>query len=220
MLRLIRGVLALVAISVMPLSAQDDRLVGAWELKEVDEDGEFFTWLIFREGGKFELRGEGRPSGNFFGEFEDEETLGFEVFPEVELITISATGTWRTLGDSLYTDIEEFTYFIDELTFEDFFIGIAKNFARNLANLNEIPDEAYPAFEEEIVQQFTGDLSSQDLEDELDEAGIYAVEGDVLTLTSTDEDGLVETENFQRVPLSSSVSATSWGRLKSNWGRW
>ena len=219
MFKFVCSVLVLVVISTMPLAAQDDRLIGAWELKEVNEDGEFFTWIIFREGGQLELRGEGRPSENFFGEFEDEETLGFEVWPEVGLITISATGTWRTFGDSLYTDVEEFTYFIDGLTVEEFILGVAKGFARNLADLNGIPDEAYPAFEEEVVQQFLEGMGEFDLSEELDEAGIYAVEGEVLTLTSTDEDGLVETEEFQRVSLSSSVSATSWGRLKSNWGR-
>ena len=219
MLRFICGVLALVAIVAMPLAAQEEQLIGAWELKEVDEDGEFFTWVIFREGGQFELRGEGRPSGNFFGEFEDEESLGFEIFPEVKLITIDATGTWRTSGDSLYTDVETFTFLIDGLTLEEFNLGVAKNFARNLADLNGIPDEAYPAFEEEVVQQFMEGAGSQDLSEELDDAGTYAIEGDVLTLTSTDENGLVETEEFRRVPLSSSVSATSWGRLKANWGR-
>ncbi len=217
MLQLICGILFLVFLA--PATAQEDQLIGAWELRENDEEGEFVTWIIAKPEGEFEIRGEGRPSGDFFGSFEDEETLGFDIFPDVELMTINATGVWRATGDSLYLDVKEVDFVLDGLSAEEFFIQIAKNFARNLANMNDIPDAAYPAFEEEVVNQFLENFDLGELSEILDEEGTYTLDGDVLTLTTTDENGLVETDDYRRVPLSSAVSATSWGRLKENWGR-
>ena len=141
--------------------------------------------------------------------------MGFEIFPPIELMTIDGSGTWWTVGDSLYLDIEEVEFLIDGVSLGEWLEQVARTFARNLADLSELPDEVYPAFEEEVVQEFLIGLNEEPLTESLDEAGTYTIDGDTLIYTLTDEDGLVETDEYHRVPVGSAVEAVTWGQMKA-----
>ena len=52
-------------------AAQEDLLIGTWELREIDEDGEFITLLTTQPNGRFVISGEGKPADSFFGDPED-----------------------------------------------------------------------------------------------------------------------------------------------------
>ena len=213
--RFFHGILLLSLTLHLPIQAQDDPLLGSWELHVIDEDGEETTRVTLAPDGSFEISGEAQPSGDLFGDAEDVEGLGFEVFPPVELMEIQGTGTWHTVGDSLYMDIVELEILIDGVEIEQWFTDVGKDFARNLADLNGIPDEAYPAFEEEVVQQFLTGLEEEPLSETFDQAGTFVIEDNELQYTLTDDEGSIETDLYQRMPIVSAVGAATWGQIKT-----
>jgi len=206
----------------LPLAAQEEALHGTWEWTYVDEESSEITMrLTFEADGSFAL-----DQG-----FEGEE--GDVVFP-LETLSIQFTGTYRVAGDSLWVDIAELHYIIDGKKMNsaefgeflrEFYIVFARGFARLAADLEGVSDEDYPAYEQAFVDEFLAELDEDeflaDLADlEFSRAeGInstYAIEGDTLSITTTDEYG-VETVEFHRIDVASAVVQTTWGSLKSAW---
>ena len=90
----------------------------------------------------------------------------------------------------------------------------------------EVPEEDYPAFEQalidEVLAEFLAELDKEPLGLGLTLSGIYAIEDDTLSITTTtEEDGIeiAETVEFQRIDVASAVDPTSWGALKAAWRR-
>ena len=87
-----------------------------------------------------------------------------------------------------------------------------------------VSDEDYPAFEQAFVDEFLAELDEDEFLADLGFGGAeeinstYAIEGDTLSITTTDEDG-VETVEFHRIDVASAVAQTSWGALKAAWRR-
>ena len=203
----------------LPLAAQEEALHGTWEGTYVEAGvGEGTIRLTFEADGTFAL------DQNIEGEEGD-------VVSPLETLSIQFTGTYRVAGDSLWVDIAELHYIIDGKKMNsaefgeflrEFYIVFARGFARLAADLEGVSDEDYPAYEQAFVDEFLAELDEDEF---LAELGLgefekinstYAIEGDTLFITTTDEDG-VETVEFQRIDVASAVVQTTWGSLKAAW---
>ena len=210
---------AFLCLLALPLAAQEEALHGTWEGTYIDEESNKITMrLTFEADGTFAL---------------DQNIEGGEgeVESPIEALSIQFTGTYRVAGDSLWVDIVELYYIVDDKKMtpvefsefmKEFYIGFARGFARLAADLEGVSDEDYPAYEQAFVDEFLAELDEDEF---LAELGLgefekinstYAIEGDTLFITTTEEDG-VETVEFQRIDVASAVAPTSWGALKAAW---
>ena len=208
--------LSLLALLCVPnAKAQDAQLVGIWEFSQDDADGHFISRLAMQANGRFDLVGEARLNEGVFGDLQNGEELASNPFSDIEQIVTTGRGNWRTVGDSLYLDVEEAEMVIDGVPAVEFYTAVSKIFARELADEEGILAEDYPAFEASIVELFVAELTGEALSETLDNRGAYVLAGDVLTISSRTEDGQIEVLEFHRVAAASAVAATSWGRVKA-----
>ena len=212
---------AFLCLLALPLAAQEEALHGTWEGTYIDEESnKITTRLTFEADGTFAL---------------DQNIEGGEgdVESPIETLSVQFTGTYRVAGDSLWVDIVEFYYIVDDKKMtpvelgefmKEFYIGFARGFARLAADLEGVSDEDYPAYEQAFVDEFLAELDEDEF---LAELGLgefekinstYAIEGDTLFITTTEEDG-VETVEFRRIDVASAVVQTTWGDLKAAWRR-
>ena len=211
--------IALLCLLVLPLAAQEEALHGTWEGTYIDEEDIKITMrLTFEADGTFAL------DQDFEGEEGDVES-------PIETLSVQFTGTYRVAGDSLWVDIAELYYIIDgeKMTpvefgefMKEFYIGFARGFARLAADLEGVSDEDYPAYEQAFVDEFLAELDEDEFLAELGLGAFekinsaYAIEGDTLFITATEEDG-VETVELHRIDVASAVVQTTWGDLKAAW---
>lgn len=193
---------------VLPLSAQDDALLGTWEGNFVDEEGNAVTMrLSFQEDGVFEL--------NQVIELGEEfRTVVESTGIPVEAIIVQGTGTWGVDGDKLSVDVTEMEMLVGDRTFLEVLTEVARALARVTADFGGISDEDYPEFEEEFVEEFLAGIDEEELAGFEDEV-TWAIEGDTLSITAPTEDGGEETTTYQRV-AETAVAGTTWGGLKAN----
>ena len=211
--------IAFLCLLVLPLAAQEEALHGTWEGTFAEGEGsKITTRLTFEADGTFALS-------------QDIEGAEGDVESPVETLSVQLTGTYRVAGDSLWVDIVELYYVVDDkkmtpVEFGEFmrelYIGFARGFARLAADLEGISDEDYPAFEQAFVDAFLADLDEDEFLADLEfgrseEISIYAIEGDTLFLTTTTEEGGVETLELHRIDDATAVVQTSWGGLKAAW---
>ena len=210
---------AFLCLLALPLAAQEEALYGTWEGTYIDEESsEITTRLTFEADGTFAL---------------DQNIEGGEgdVESPIETLSVQFSGTYRVAGDSLWVDIVELYYIIDDEKMtpvefgefiKEFFIGFARGFARLAADLEGVSDEDYPAFEQAFVDEFLAELDEDEFLADLgfgraeEINSTYAIEGDTLFITTTEEDG-VETLELHRIDVASAVVQTTWGGLKAAW---
>ena len=211
--------IAFLCLIALPLAAQEEALHGTWEGTYIDEESSEITMrLTFEADGTFAL------DQNIEGGEDDVES-------PIETLSVQFSGTYRVAGDSLWVDIVELYYIIDDEKMtpvefgefiKEFFIGFARGFARLAADLEGISDEDYPAFEQAFVDEFLAEFDEDEFLADLGFGGseeinsTYAIEGDTLSITTTEE-GEVETLEFHRIDVASAVAPTSWGALKAAW---
>ena len=214
MRQLLSSVLCL-CLLVAPLAAQQEALHGTWEGTVVDEQiGEITIRLTFGADGAFEIDQVIQVKDDFLADVQVPEP------PTMETIVAHGTGTYGILGDNLVIDIATLALSVDGQGFVEFFTQVARDFARYVADSHEIPEENYPAFEQEFIDAFFAELDKVQFLAILDEWGVssYAIEGDTLFLTTTKETGVTIWE-FHSVDDSSAVAETTWGGLKATWRR-
>ena len=211
--------IAFLCLLALPLAAQEEALHGTWEGTFAEGEGsKITTRLTFEADGTFAL------SQDIEGEEGDVES-------PVETLSVQFTGTYRVVSDSLWVDIVELYYIVDDKKMNpvefgefmrEFFIGFARGFARLAADLEGVSDEDYPAFEQAFVDAFLADLDEDEFLADLGFGGseeinsTYAIEGDTLFITTTEE-GEVETLELHRIDVASAVVPTTWGNLKAAW---
>ena len=211
---------AFLCLLALPLAAQEEALHGTWEGTIVDEEGsKITTRLTFEADGTFAR---------------DQNIEGGEGDVESPIGTLSAqfTGTYRVTGDSLWIDIVELYYIVDDEKMnpvefgefvKEFFIGFARGVARLAADLEGVSDEDYPAFEQALVDEFLAEFDEDEFSAEFEFGGseginsTYAIEGGTLSITTTTEEGGVETLELHRIDVASAVVQTTWGGLKAAW---
>ena len=210
--------IAFLCLLALPLAAQEEALHGTWEGTFAEGEGSRITTrLTFEADGTFAL------SQDIEGEEGDGES-------PVGTLSVQFTGTYRVAGDSLWVDIVELYYIVDDKKMNpvefgefmrEFFIGFARGFARLAADLEGVSDEDYPVFEQAFVDEFLAELDEDEFLADLEfgqSEGIstYAIEGDTLFITTT-EGGEVETLELHRIDIASAVVPTTWGGLKAAW---
>ena len=203
----------LLCLLVPPLVAQEEALHGTWTGAIVDEQiGEIAIRLTFAEDGSFEINQVIQVKDDFLADVQGPEP------PTMETIVAHGTGTYGVVGNNLVFNIATLDLSIDGEDFVEFFTQVARDFARYVADLHEIPDENYPAFEQDFIDAFFAELDKVELLAIVDEWGVstYAIEGDTLSLTTMRESGVTIWE-FHRVDESSAVVETTWGSLKAAW---
>ena len=211
--------IAFLCLLALPLAAQEEALHGTWEGTFAEGEGSRITTrLTFEADGTFAL------SQDIEGEEGDGES-------PVGTLSVQFTGTYRVAGDSLWVDIVELYYIVDDkkmtpVEFGEFmrelYIGFARGFARLAADLEGVSDEDYPAFEQAFVDAFLADLDEDEFLADLGFGGseeissTYAIEGDTLFITTTEE-GEIETLELHRIDVASAIVPTTWGGLKAAW---
>ena len=196
---------------VLPLSAQDDALLGTWETSFVDEEGNPVTMrLSFQEDGGFELY-------QMIELGEDFREVVESTGTPVEAITVQGTGTYGVDGDKISVDITEVEMLVGDRPFLEVLTEVARALARVTADFGGVSEEDYPEFEQDFVDEFLAGVEEEDLVAGFEEEEVtWAIEGDTLSITSPTEDGGEETMQFQRVDDATAVARTTWGGLKAN----
>ena len=213
-MRQILSTLVFLCLSIVPLSAQDDVLVGTWEGSFVDEEGNPVTMrLSFHEDGAFELFQMIELGEEFRSVVEAAEIV-------VEEITVQGTGTYGVDGDKMSVDLAEVEILAGDRPFLEVLTEVARALARVTADFGGVSEEDYPEFEQEFVEEFLAGMDEEDFLAGFEEEEVtWAIEGDTLSLTSATEDGGEETLQYQRVDDATAVTGTTWGGLKANMRR-
>lgn len=229
-----RGILYLFLMAGMalPAFAQREKLIGTWiSTGPFDEEGPPLTIRVeFRDNGEFTLNAtstltaEELLGGQGEGENEGEEPadegaelsaqIFAELLPDTLSISMTATGTWEADDQVLRLDAIAGQMRLNGLDPQEFFIQLAGEMARRMAEAFEVAEADYPAFEQQIVENVLsgagagfGEFSA----DEMDLVGTYAFRDDGALLI-TDEEG--ETTDWYPSAVSA-VEALSWGQLKA-----
>ena len=205
--------MAFLCLLVLPLAAQDEALLGTWEGRTDEvEVGESVVRLTFEADGSFAMRSvfQGDLFANVPEVWRDRDLL-----PSAESTSFHATGTYETAGDSLWIEVGELSLLVDDEDYFEFFNHFARTLAQAVADATELPEEDYPAFEQEFVDEFLPDLDKE-VQTTLgeDRGYAYAIAGDTLFITA---EGEVETWEFHRLDAASAVAQATWGRLKAAW---
>ena len=205
--------LAFLCLLALPLAAQEEALHGTWEGIITDAElGEVTVHLTFKEDGTFNQSYQGPL---LLEGFADAEAT------EAEALTIDSvhqTGTYQVAGDSLWVDIDNAYYVIggERIEVVELMTQLIREMARWALALGEISEEDYPEAEQTVIDEFLAGFDAEELFAEFAMSGTYAVEGDSLFLTTTEESG-VETVEFHRIDDATAVVQTTWGDLKAAW---
>ncbi len=207
--------IAAFCLIALPLAAQEELLYGTWKGHFVDDEiGEITVHMTFQADGVCAIDQVIQVKEDLLG------AEGADI-TAIERLDIRATGTYSVEGDSLWTDITDFELLVNDQSQDlaEVLTQFGRGLARWTADLTGISDDAYPAFEKQVIDELLAGFSEERLLAEFDGGmGTYAIEGDTLLLTTVDELG-VETMEFRRVDTASVVAPTGWGSLKAAWRR-
>ena len=131
----------------LPLCAQDDALVGTWEASFTEPEADGTIRLSFGADGRFQLDLVISAPDDYLAAGGDAD------FPIVEGFTLQATGTYRVDGDSLFAELTEVSMYADGRDFFEVMTEVVRAFARFAADLGEVSDEDYPAFEQAAIEE-------------------------------------------------------------------
>ena len=211
-MRQLRSPVLFLSLLALPLFAQEEALHGTWDSTILDDQiGEISTSLTFEEDGAFEISQVIQVKEDFLGGLEIPETIA------IDSITARGTGTYGVEGDSIRVDIAQWDLRVDGEDFDDFFTRVARDLARHFADLNEIPEERYPEYEQAFVDEFLAAIGEIDFLAGFEEGGssAYAIEGNALVLSSTGETAWEFHRMEVVVEIPTAVARTTWGGLKA-----
>lgn len=213
-----------------PALAQKEMLIGTWEHFETDEDSVQLVMRVeFKADGQFALNFRSAFSAEEFmgegegeGEGEEPADVGAELsaqilaalLPDTLAISVTATGTWEADDKSLRLDAMTSELKVNDLGVQEFLTQLGKELARRMAEAFAVSEADYPAFEQQILQEFYSGAGAGFSEgfaaDDLDLVGTYAFQEEVLSIT--DAEG--EVTEWRRV-VGSAVASTTWGEIKA-----
>ncbi len=198
----------------LPLCAQDDALVGTWETSFTEpEVGDGTIRLSFGADGRFQLDQVISASDDFLA-FPAE--AGDAVPLIIEEFTLQGTGTYRVDGDSLFAELTEVSMYVDGRDFFEVMTEVIRALARFVADLQEVSDEDYPAFEQAAIEEFFAEFNPEEefLGDFTGNLGTYSIDGNTLSITTL-VDGEADTIELRRIAPSTAVARSTWGSLKA-----
>ena len=195
----------------LPLCAQDDALVGTWETSFTEPEADGTIRLSFGADGRFQLDQVISVPDSFLVEAGDADS------PIVEGFTVQATGTYRVDGDSLFAELTEVSMYADGRDFFEVMTEVIRALARFAADLGEVSDEDYPAFEQAAIEEFFAEFNLEEelLGDFTGNLGTYSIDGDTLSITTL-VDGEADTIELRRIDPSTAVARSTWGSLKAD----
>ena len=202
----------------LPLCAQDDALVGTWETSFTDPElGDGTIRLSFGADGRFQLDQVISAPDDYLAEAGDADFPIDADVPIVEEFTLQGTGTYRVDGDSLFAELTEVSVYADGRDFFEVMTEVIRAFARITADLADVSDEDYPAFEQAAIEEFFAgfNLEEEFLGEFTGHLGTYSIDGDTLSIT-TFEDGEADTIELRRIDPSTAVARSTWGSLKAD----
>ena len=200
----------------LPLYAQDDALVGTWEASFTEPElGDGTIRLSFGADGRFQLDQVISAPDDYLAEAIDADFPIVEEFTIVEEVTLQATGTYRVDGDSLFAELTEVSMYADGRDFFEVMTEVIRAFARIAADLGDVSDEDYPAFEQAAIEEFFAEFNPEEefLGDFTGNLGTYSIDGDTLSIT-TFVDGEADTIELRRIDPTA-VARSTWGSLKA-----
>ena len=195
----------------LPLCAQEDALVGTWETSFTDpEVGDGTIRPSFGADGRFQLDLVISVSNDFLAEAGD-------AVPPVEEFTVQGIGTYRVDGDSLFTELTEVSMYVDGRDFFEVMTEVIRALARFTADLGDVSDEDYPAFEQAAIDEFFAEFNLEEefLGEFTGNLGTYSIDGDTLSITTL-VDGETDTIELRRIDPSTAVARSTWGSLKAD----
>ena len=239
LMRQLLSSILLLCLLLLPLVAQEETLHGTWETTIVDDEtGEgdvarltfhadgTSEWVLEVSGSLVEGITLAEEDGteeievpDFLRDDLPEIRDALEVLSAAEQYRLTVHGTYRVAGDSLwvYGDVVEHT--VDGESFDMtliyramalFIVGLEAAFGET-----ELSEEDFQALYEEMLAEMVA------VEDEVVGellTGTYAIEGDTMLITITDEDGVgTSVQEFHRIDAASAVVQTTWGDLKAAW---
>ena len=207
----LRSSIVFLCLLALPLAAQEDALHGTWEGTITDAElGEVTVRLTFKEDGTFNQIHQGPLLLEVDAEATGAEALTIDSFHQ--------TGTYQVAGDSLWVDIDNAYYVVggERVKLVEIMTQFIREMARLALALGEISEEDYPEAEQTVIDEFLAGFNEEEMLAGLAVSGTYAVEGDSLFLTTTEESG-VETVEFHRIDDATAVVQTTWGGLKAAW---
>ena len=201
----------------LPLCAQDDALVGTWETSFTEPEADFTIRLSFGADGRFQLDQVISAPDDFLAEaFDADFPIDADV-PIVEEFTLQATGTYRVDGDSLFAELTEVSTYADGRDFFEVMTEVVRAFARIVADLADVSDEDYPAFEQAAIEEFFAEFNLEEefLGNFTGHLGTYSIDGDTLSITTL-VGGEADTIELRRIDPSTAVARSTWGSLKAD----
>ena len=213
----VSSILATLAASPAVL-AQDDELIGTWEVVIEPEEGvEASGYMTLEADHTVEFGSQVHLGPEFiFGDVGEGELPDIPIFTEGFAMTITLHGTWQAENGVLTLHMEEFELLLNDMTVEEFFREMASQFAVVFAEDTEIADEEFAEFEEGFVEGFMMELNADEFEEMLiadfreDAVNTYEVDGNSMFFF---EDGEVASE-FRRI-TPSVVAQSTWGQVKA-----
>ena len=193
----------------LPLCAQEDALVGTWETSFTEPEADGTIRLSFGADGRFQLDQVISVPDDFLAEAGD-------AVPPVEEFTVQGTGTYRVDGDSLFAELTEVSMYVDGRDFFEVMTEVVRALARFAADLTDVSDEDYPAFEQAAIDEFFAEFNLEEefLGDFTGNLGTYSIDGDTLSITTL-VDGEADTIELRRIDPSTAVARSTWGSLKA-----
>ena len=224
---------------VLPLAAQEEALLGTWETTIVDDEtgeGQVARLALHADGTSemvLEMSGslvegismaeedatEEAEVPDFLRDDLPEIRDALEVVSAAEQYRLTIRGTYRVAGDSIWVHGDVVEHTVDGKSFDMtpiyramalFIVALEAAFAET-----ELTEEDFQALYEEMLAEM---LAAEDeLVGEL-LIGTYAIEGDTMLITTTDEDGVgTSVQEFHRIDAASAVVQSTWGDLKAAW---
>ncbi len=132
-----------------------------------------------------------------------------------QLVTYGGTGTWHTAGDSLWLELEKATISSQggtEITISEMPAEFIRQIREMAAEEEEpISKEDIAAFEELAT------IAVVFFKEQLSFAGTYQLKSKMLSLSSSDWDGMDRIRVYTRPAGATAVAPISWGALKAGW---
>ena len=218
-MRKVRALAGLIALS--PVLAHSDELIGVWEYFRPAVHMDETIRFTFQTDNQFKLYQNivVRDRPLFSEDFPvDDGTV--EVQGDGDLLVdpgfvVQSSGTWWTVGDSLFFDLAEADETLNRESLVTLLTQVGIWQARFFAEMLGYWPEPWAAYEEAVVAELIGDVERKFyFEGFSGPIGTYRIEHGKLWIINTWEDGTVAMRDFSRMDPVTAVTSSGWAAVK------